>query len=150
MSAITIENTIDAPVERVWELWTRPEHIIKWAFASDDWEAPYAENEVRVGGRFKTVMAAKDGSTSFDFAGTYTAVIPHELIVYIIDDRRKVVVKFQPMGVQTKVTETFEPENTNPKDMQRAGWQTILDNFKKYAEGENQKGLSPNSPEVIH
>lgn len=150
MSSITIENMIEAPVERVWELWTRPEHIVKWAFASEDWEAPRAENDVRVGGRFKTVMAAKDGSARFDFAGTYTAVLPRELIVYVLDDRRKVVVKFQPMGNKTKVTEAFEPEKTNPEDMQRAGWQAILDNFKKYAEGDSQNKPLSNSPGVIH
>lgn len=131
---ITVENVINAPVEKVWKLWTMPEHIVKWCYASDDWEAPHAENDVCVGGKFKTVLAAKDGSTSFDFTGTYTAVIPHERIEYIIDDGRKVVVQLQRLDDKTKLTETFEPENINPEDMQRAGWQAILDNFKKYTE----------------
>ena len=135
MKATTVGNFINAPVEKVWKLWTMPEHIVKWAYASDDWEAPHAENDVRAGGKFNTAMTAKDGSESFDFTGTYNAVVPHERIEYVIDDGRKVVVQFQRVDGKTKLTETFEPENINPEDMQKAGWQAILDNFKKYAEG---------------
>jgi uncharacterized protein YndB with AHSA1/START domain len=107
---------------------------VRWAFASDDWEAPAAENDLRTGGRFKTAMAAKDKSMSFDFTGVYTNVKEHELIEYDIDDSRHVKVEFTGLPEGVKITETFEPENTHPETMQRSGWQAILDNFKKYAE----------------
>jgi uncharacterized protein YndB with AHSA1/START domain len=132
---ITVQSIIKAPIAKVWEFWTRPEHIVNWAFASDDWEAPAAENDVRVGGKFKTVMTAKDKSTSFNFTGIYTSVKNHELIEYDIDDGRHVKVEFAEVPEGVRVTETFEPEKTNPEEMQRSGWQAILDNFKKYAEG---------------
>ncbi|HVX02778.1 MAG TPA: SRPBCC domain-containing protein, partial [Nitrososphaera sp.] len=111
------------------------EHINCWAFASDYWEARALENDLHVGGKFKTIMAAKDKSASFDFAGVYTNVKEHELIEYDMEDGRHVKVEFTelPEGV-VKITETFEPENTNSESMQRAGWQSILDNFRKYAE----------------
>lgn len=132
---ITIQTTINAPIDKVWEYWNKPEHIEKWAFAQDDWEAYGAENDLRVGGTFKTTMAAKDKSASFDFTGTYTKVDEHEVIEYTMDDGRKVSVKFETVdGDKTKVTETFDPESENSAEMQRAGWQAILDNFKKYVE----------------
>lgn len=135
---ITVETTVEAPIEEVWEYWNEPKHIMKWAFASDDWEAPAAENDLRVGGKFKTTMAAKDKSESFDFTGVYTEVIDHELIEYTMDDGRKVKVEFEETPSGVKVTETFDPENENSEEMQRAGWQSILDNFKKYTESKNQ------------
>lgn len=132
---ITVETTIKAPLEKVWEMWTGPDHIPHWAFAQDDWEAPHAENDVRIGGKFKTTMAAKDGSASFDFEGVYTNVEGHELIEYTIADDRTVSVRFEEMGDDTtKVTETFEMENIHPEEVQRQGWQSILENFKKYVE----------------
>ncbi len=133
---ITVTANINARIDKVWDCWTKPEHIVKWAFASDDWEAPSAENNVRVGGRFKTVMAAKDKSTSFDFTGTYTQVKNHELIEYDMDgdDKRHVKIEFAKTPEGVKVTETFDPENENSEEMQRSGWQSILDNFKKYTE----------------
>ncbi len=137
VTPITVETIVHAPLEKVWECWTQPEHITKWAFASDDWEAPQAENDVSVGGRFKTTMAAKDKSVSFDFAGMYTAVTVHELIEYDMDDSRHVKIEFANLPEGVKVTETFDPENENPREMQRAGWQAILDNFKKYTESNN-------------
>jgi uncharacterized protein YndB with AHSA1/START domain len=133
-ATITVQCVIKAPIEKVWEVWTKPEHIVRWAFASDDWEAPAAENDLRTGGRFKTAMAAKDKSMSFDFTGVYTNVKEHELIEYDIDDSRHVKVEFTGLPEGVKITETFEPENTHPETMQRSGWQAILDNFKKYAE----------------
>lgn len=132
--AITIQTTVNAPVEKVWRYWNQPEHITKWAFASDDWHAPKAENDLRVDGTFSTTMAAKDGSFSFDFGGVYTKVENHKIIEYTIGDGRKVKVEFVPEGNQTKVVETFELESQNPEEMQRGGWQAILDNFKKYTE----------------
>ena len=138
-NAITVETIVKAPIAKVWEYWTEPEHIIHWAFASDDWEAPAAENDLRVGGRFKTTMAAKDKSASFDLAGTYTDVKEHELIEYDMDDLegqgiRHVKVEFVELPEGVKVTVTFDPENINPEEMQRSGWQAISDNFKKYVE----------------
>jgi uncharacterized protein YndB with AHSA1/START domain len=133
-ATITVQCVVKAPIEKVWEVWTKPEHIVRWAFASDDWEAPAAENDLRTGGRFKTAMAAKDKSMSFDFTGVYTNVKEHELIEYDIDDSRHVKVEFTGLPEGVKITETFEPENTHPETMQRSGWQAILDNFKKYAE----------------
>ncbi len=132
--AITIQTTVNAPVEKVWKYWNQPEHITKWAFASDDWHAPKAENDLRVDGTFSTTMAAKDGSFSFDFGGIYTKVENQKIIEYTIGDGRKVKVEFVAEGSQTKVVETFELESQNPEEMQRGGWQAILDNFKKYTE----------------
>jgi uncharacterized protein YndB with AHSA1/START domain len=132
---VTVETMINAPLEKVWESWTGPDHIVKWCFASDDWEAPHAENDVRTGGKFKTVMAAKDKSTSFDFGGTYTKVKEFELIEYDMGDGRHVKIEFAKLPEGVKVTETFDIEAVNSKEMQRAGWQAILDNFKKYTEG---------------
>jgi len=133
-TAITVEVTVKAPVEKVWEYFNGPEHIVNWAFASEDWHAPKSTNDLRVGGTFSTTMAAKDGSFSFDFGGEYTQVIEHKLIEYTLGDGRKVKVVFTSQGNETKVVETFDPENMNSDEMQKAGWQAILDNFKKYTE----------------
>jgi len=131
---ITIRTVVNAPIEKVWEFWNGPEHIVRWAFASDDWEAPSAENDVRAGGKFKTVMAAKDKSSSFDFTGVYTAVTDRELIEYVMADGRHVKVAFKETPGGVEIVETFDPESENSEEMQRAGWQAILENFKKYAE----------------
>lgn len=133
-NAITVEATIKAPVDKVWKYWNEPQHITKWCAASDDWHAPNAENDLREGGAFKTTMAAKDGSFSFDFGGIYTKVQEHKTIAYTLGDDRKVHITFSSNGNETKVTETFDPEGQNPVEMQRAGWQAILDNFRKYTE----------------
>jgi len=134
--SITVKSVIKAPMTKVWECWNKPEHITKWAFASDDWEAPHAENDVRTGGKFTTTMAAKDKSASFDFAGIYTNVKNNELIEYDMSDGRHVKVEFAELPEGVQVTETFDPENENPPEMQRTGWQSILDNFKKYTESK--------------
>jgi|SRR5690606_14949604 uncharacterized protein YndB with AHSA1/START domain len=131
---ITVEATVNAPVEKVWACWNEPQHITKWAFASDDWHAPYSENDVRTGGKFKTTMAAKDGSFSFDFAGVYDNVVPNKVIEYTMPDGRQTSILFESNGNTTKITETFDAENENPVEMQREGWQAILNNFKKYTE----------------
>jgi uncharacterized protein YndB with AHSA1/START domain len=133
-TAITIEAVVKAPVEKVWAYWSEPEHITRWAFASDDWHAPYADNDLRKEGKFKTTMAAKDGSFSFDFEGVYTDVQLHKVIEYVMSDGRKVKTLFTANGNETKIMETFDPENTHPLEVQRSGWQAILDNFKKYTE----------------
>jgi uncharacterized protein YndB with AHSA1/START domain len=133
-TTITVENTVEAPAEKVWKFWTSPEHITKWNCASDDWHSPFAENDLRVGGKFLARMEAKDGSFGFDFGGVYDEVKTNELIEYTLGDGRKVVVTFANNGQGTKVVETFEAEGTNPIEMQKGGWQSILDNFKKYVE----------------
>lgn len=133
-TSITVQNTTNAPVEKVWEYWTAPEHITKWCQASDDWHAPYADNDLREGGSFKTTMAAKDGSFSFDFGGIYDKVETHKTIEYTLGDGRKVKVNFKADGNATHITETFDAESTHSVEMQRGGWQAILDNFKRYTE----------------
>lgn len=131
---ITIEATINAPVAQVWELWTSPAHIKQWNNASPDWHTPIVENDLREGGQFLSRMEAKDGSFGFDFGGTYDLVHPHEQIAYTLGDDRKVNISFSGAGDTTKVTEVFEAEETNTVELQKNGWQSILDNFKKYAE----------------
>jgi len=133
---ILVENTINASLEKVWEYWTKPEHIIKWTFASDDWHAPYAENDLTIGGRFKTTMAAKDGSFGFDFEGVYTNIRLLEEIEYEIVDGRKAFILFSKSDNGTKVVESFQPETINPENLQKDGWQAILNNFKRYVEQE--------------
>lgn len=135
-NAITVETVVNAPVEKTWELWTEPRHIEKWNAASDDWQSRNATNDLRMGGSFSCRMEAKDGSMGFDFAGVYDEVDRHKLIRYTMEDGRKVKVSFRPEGNRTRVVETFDPEGTNPAEMQRAGWQAILDNFRKYADNK--------------
>ncbi|MDB5119988.1 MAG: polyketide cyclase [Sphingobacteriales bacterium] len=131
---ITVETTVNAPVAKVWEFWTKPEHVKNWNNASDDWHTPHAENDLRIGGTFNFTMAAKDESFKFDFGGTYTNIEEHKLIEYTLGDERKVKIQFVPEGDQTKVIESFEAETENSDDLQRTGWQMIIDNFKKYTE----------------
>ena len=131
---ITVETTVNAPVEKVWNIWSAPEHITRWNSPSEDWHTPRAENDLRPGGKFLARMEAKDGSFGFDFGGVYDTVKEHELIEYTIGDGRKVSVKFEGKGNETRVTETFEAESINPIEMQRGGWQAILDSFKKHTE----------------
>jgi uncharacterized protein YndB with AHSA1/START domain len=131
---ITIETEVLAPIEKVWACWNNPEHITKWCFASDDWHAPQAASDLRVGGKFTTRMEAKDGSSGFDFGGTYLDIKENEVVEYEMGDNRNVRTTFVPTEKGVKVTETFEAEDQNPIEMQRAGWQSILNNFKKYVE----------------
>lgn len=131
---ITIETIVAAPLSKVWECWTKPEHITKWAFASDDWESPFAENDLIKDGKFKTVMSAKDKSAGFDFNGVYTNVKENELIEYTIEGGRTVKIEFIQTTQGVKIIQTFEAETENPLEMQRDGWQSILNNFKKHTE----------------
>lgn len=133
-SSITVETKVQAPLKKVWQYWTVPEHITKWNQASDDWHSPYAENDLRTGGKFLSRMEARDGSFGFDFGGVYDNVKINELIEYTLGDGRKVSVRFTDNGNETRVVEMFEAEDTNPIEMQRGGWQAILDNFKNYVE----------------
>jgi uncharacterized protein YndB with AHSA1/START domain len=131
---IKIQTTVHAPVETVWNAWTSPEHITKWAIGSPDWHTPRAENDLRVGGKFLSRMEAKDGSAGFDFIGTYDEVKQHQMIAYTMEDGRKVKVTFTSEGKSVKIVETFEAESENPLELQKDGWQTILNNFKKHVE----------------
>jgi len=131
---ITIGNTVNAPVAKVWKCWTTPEDIMKWNNASDDWHTTRAENDLRVGGQFISRMEAKDGSFGFDFGGVYDEVTTNGLIAYTLGDGRKVSVTFSDKGNTTEISSTFEAEDTNPVEMQKGGWQAILDSFKKYVE----------------
>lgn len=131
---ITIQAVVKASIEKVWKFWSEAEHIKNWCSASDDWHVPKAENDLKVGGKFSTTMAAKDGSFSFDFEGNYTKVIPNEEIHYTIADGRKVSIIFKTQGDSVSITETFDPESENPIEVQKGGWQAILDNFKSYTE----------------
>lgn len=133
-SIITVTTTINAPAEKVWQLWTGPDHIIKWNNASDDWHTTHAENDLRVSGKFLSRMEAKDGSFGFDFWGIYDMVKINNLLEYTLGDGRKVIIQFTSKGNATNIVETFEAESENPVEMQKNGWQAILDNFKKYAE----------------
>ena len=131
---ITVEATIKAPIEKVWECFTEPKHVTKWNFAHESWECPNAQNDLQVGGKFSYNMAAKDGSFAFDFGGVYDEIILHKVISNILDDGRKMRVTFTVNGNEVLVSESFEAEKENPVEMQRAGWQAILDNFKIYTE----------------
>jgi uncharacterized protein YndB with AHSA1/START domain len=133
-TVITVENIVNAPVQKVWDYWTKPEHITKWNNASNDWHTPWAKNDVRVGGTFTARMEAKDGSMGFEFAGLYDVITPNEYIEYTMEDGRKVWISFTVDGDTTKVVERFEAENMNSIELQKGGWQAILDNFKKYTE----------------
>jgi len=137
IKSVTIETTVNAPVEKVWESWTAPEHITKWNQASPDWHCPKAENDVTPGGKFSITMAAKDGSFSFDFGGMYDEVKTNELLAYTLADGRKVKVNFEQGGNGTKVVEKFETESMNPVAIQQMGWQSILNSFKQYTESLN-------------
>jgi uncharacterized protein YndB with AHSA1/START domain len=131
---ITVDVTIVANIEKVWELWIGPHHIMHWNNASDEWHTTYAKNDLRPGGTFLSRMEARDGSVGFDFSGEYTWVEPYKQLSYVLDDGRKVHVLFEPEGNKTVLTEIFEPETIHSPELQRAGWQAILNNFKKYAE----------------
>jgi len=131
---ITVSAVVNAPLEKVWERYTLPEHITKWNFASDDWQCPWAKNDLKVGGKYSARMEAKDGSFGFEFEAIYDAVNTHEELTYTMGDGRKSTTLFKPQGHKTHVETTFDAEAQNSVEMQKGGWQAILDNFKKYAE----------------
>lgn len=134
--SITVSATIKASLEKVWNYWTSPEHITQWNQASEDWHTPKASNDLRVGGKFSSTMAAKDGSMSFDFEGVYDKVLPHQLIEYTIVDGRKVSIQFKGNTQETSVIETFEAEGMHSPELQQSGWQAILNSFKQYVESK--------------
>ncbi len=135
---ITVAVSVDAPIEKVWECWTDPIHIIKWNFASDDWFSPNALNDLKVGGKFNYRMEAKDGSFGFDYYGFYTKIKQHELIELTLGEEleanRMVTINFYSADNKTIVTESFIPEDENGYDLQKGGWQMIMNNFKKHVE----------------
>ena len=132
--ATTVATFVKAPVDKVWESFTSPEHIVHWNHASDDWECPHAENDLRIGGRFLSRMAAKDGTSAFDFSGMYFKVDKERELSYTLDDGRVVSVTLVENEGGVKLTVTFELEEENSEELQKKGWQAILDNFRKYAE----------------
>jgi len=133
---ITVQTTVRADVDKVWEFWTKPEHIMNWNFASDDWCCPIATNDLKKGGVFNWRMESKDGSKGFDFTGKYEQILDKQLILYKMPDGRKVDIEFSEKGNGVQVLETFDAEGTNTDKQQRAGWQAILGNFKRYTESE--------------
>ncbi|RAJ00398.1 uncharacterized protein YndB with AHSA1/START domain [Chitinophaga skermanii] len=135
MSAqITVTSTINADNQKVWNYYTQPEHITQWNFADPSWQCPSASNDMRVGGKYSARMEAKDGSFGFDFEATYNAITPGESFTYTMPNGRAATVAFTANGAQTDVAVSFDPEDENSLDMQKAGWQAILDNFKQYTE----------------
>lgn len=131
---ITIKAAISANKQKVWEYYTLPEHITKWNFAIDTWHCPHASNDFRIGGKYLARMEAKDGSFGFDYEAVYNEIKTGEKIMYTLADDRKVNIVFNEAHGQTNVTITFDAENQNPIEMQQQGWQSILNNFKKYVE----------------
>jgi len=131
---ITVGSIISANIEKVWNCWNQPEHITQWNFATDEWRCPKAENDLRVGGKLKSRMEAKDGSMGFDFEATYDEVVDQKRITYTMTDGRKATTTFEEMDGKTKITTTFDAEQSNSIEMQKDGWQAIINNFKKYVE----------------
>lgn len=134
LAKITINAVVNAPLQKVWDYYSQPEHVTKWSFADESWHSPRAENDLRTGGKFLTRMEAKDGSAGFDFEGIYDSVEQLKSFQYTMSDGRTVSTAFTDMGEQTEITVTFDPETENEPEFQRQGWQAILDNFKEYVE----------------
>jgi uncharacterized protein YndB with AHSA1/START domain len=133
MEKITVEATIDADKSKVWDYYTNPKHIVNWNFADPSWHCPSAENDMKIGGRYCARMEARDGSFGFDFEAFYTEIIDRKEFSYEFGGR-SATVKFNDLGDQTEVIVTFDPESENPIEMQKGGWQSILNNFKNYVE----------------
>lgn len=135
--SIKVETQVDADVEKIWEYYTLPDHITQWNFASEDWHCPWAENDLRVGGKYRARMETLSGSTGFDFEGVYDEIIPRQKMVYTIADGRKVKTLFNSTGNKTQVSIEFDPEHEYSREQQKEGWQAILDNFKQHAESQS-------------
>ena len=136
VTRITVSALVNKPVADVWNTWTDPKHITQWCAASDDWHCPKATNDLKTGGKFSSTMAARDGSFSFDFEGVYDDVQPHQRIAYTMADGRTCEILFTAENGGTRVVEAFDAETQNPVEMQRTGWQALLDRFKAYAEAQ--------------
>lgn len=131
---LTVSTRIEAGIKQVWNTWIEPEHITRWNFASDDWQCPRVENDLRIGGKYFARMEAKDGSFGFDFEAVYNEIIDKKIITYTMSDGRKSTTEFKESDGKTEVTTTFDAENSNSLEMQEQGWLAILNNFKKYTE----------------
>jgi uncharacterized protein YndB with AHSA1/START domain len=131
---LTVKVDINASIQKVWDYFTTPQHIMQWNNASNDWHCPAATNAVKKGGQFCYTMAAKDGTMQFDFIGIFDDVLAEELLLITLGDNRKMKVSFASIGDVTEVVENFEPETQNSIELQQQGWQAILNNFKKYVE----------------
>ena len=134
---ITVETAVKAPIAKVWDAWNNPDDIKQWNAAQDDWHTTESEVDLREGGKFSARMEAKDGSTGFDFEGIYSRVLPKQKIEFLMSDGRKVRVEFLEQNGEVLVKETFDAESENPPEMQRQGWQAILDNFARHVEAKN-------------
>jgi uncharacterized protein YndB with AHSA1/START domain len=139
---LTVEATVDATIQQIWEYWTEPKHIMNWNTASPDWFTPRAENDLRVGGQFSSRMEARDGSFGFDFGGTYTTVDHHKKIAYVMSDGRRVSIDFVKQDKDYKITESFDAEETNSLELQQDGWQAIMNSYKNYTESSTAKATS--------
>lgn len=133
---IQVETVVKQEIRTVWDAFTQPAHIVNWNFASEDWHCPAAQSDFVPGGKFTYTMAAKDGSFSFDFLGTFLEIKEREFFTYQIADGRHVEVRFAEIDGGTQIVENFEPESMNPPEMQQAGWQSILNQFKAYVESK--------------
>ena len=131
---ILVQATLAADMQKVWDYYTKPEYITKWNFASDDWHCPSASNDMKIGGKYLARMEAKDGSFGFEFSATYDSIAPGESFQYTIEDGRIVYVNFEKAGNNTLIKVEFEAESVNSIELQKGGWQAILDNFKKFTE----------------
>ncbi|RZG44598.1 SRPBCC domain-containing protein [Acinetobacter wuhouensis] len=136
MARIEVQSWVYAPIDVVWNTYNNPQDIQQWNTASPDWHTINSQNDLRVGGQFSNRMEAKDGSMGFDFAGVYTEVILHEKIAYSFGERNAEIL-FQQQNEGVLMTITFDPENQYPLEQQQAGWQAILDNFKRYVESKS-------------
>jgi uncharacterized protein YndB with AHSA1/START domain len=134
---ITIQTTVNADIDTVWAAWTTPDDINQWNAASDDWHNPRSSNDLRPGGQFCYRMEARDGSFGFDFEGTYTQVVPQQLIEYVLGDSRSVSIRFEPTEDGIQVSETFQAEDVHAAELQKQGWQSILNRFAAYVEAKN-------------
>lgn len=134
---VTVEATVNAPVEKVWKVWNTPSDIIKWNTPDPSWHTPSSENDLRVGGKFKNRMEAKDGSFGFDFEGVYDSVVLNKEITYTMGDGRQATTLFSEQDGKTKMSTTFDTETENDPEFQKQGWQSILNNFVKYVESTN-------------
>lgn len=136
---IKVTTIINAEMDQVWRAWTTPDDINLWNAASDDWHNPKSRLDLKPGGTFSYRMEARDGSMGFDFEGTYTRVIEKNLIEYFMADGREVSVQFIQLEGGVKVIEEFDAETENEPELQRQGWQSILDNFKRHVELKSGK-----------
>lgn len=134
---ITVQTEVAAPIKEVWDTWVKPDHITKWNFAIDEWCCPRAEIDLRVSGGFKYRMEARDGSVGFDFEGAFTKVTPQQSLHFELGDNRIITIEFMQTANGTLVAESFEAEDENSAEQQKQGWQSILNNFKKYVEIQN-------------